>query len=115
MKSLITYLILSSILLVGCRNGATIQDYENSLMTINSKLPEGCKLSFLGEIIIPNDQRSSRIFLTECSNPAVKVQSLSESHEFTTQVGKTPVTTTLDTIVITIDKRTGKVVETIKK
>lgn len=76
MKKLV-FAALATLSLAAC--GATPEDVESDMIRVKSKLPEGCEMSYLGDVRVVNSQYPSRIFNIRCK--AADTTTTTESHE----------------------------------
>ena len=65
--------VIAVIFLAGC--GASASDQAASLSNVNSQLPKGCKVTYLGNVSIEGSVHPSRIFITTCNNGCFPVTS----------------------------------------
>ena len=81
-------IVVAGLSLAAC--DATIDDQRSDIQHVETQLPKGCELSYLGRVRTEGDNHSSRVFLTKCDDRLVTTTS--ETHE--RQSGKTLITET---------------------
>lgn len=74
-------IILSVLLLTACKG--TPAEHAHDMVKIQSQLPKGCKVGYLGTVSTTDSKHESRIFFTKCDN----ITTISETH--TVPTGKT--------------------------